>query len=302
MVKFSCKYVEILRPMNCLLVSVTVLIGFLVTLGFSGFLNFINYPLNIIKLLLAFFTYFLIVGSGNTINDVIDYKIDQINRPARPIVRGALTQKKATFYYIYLIILIGLLSIVGASLSPNPSIIPFFVIFFLCVSFTYSLKVKVHGLVANFTVGFAASLGFPFASLFLVDFMEIWYLKDIWVFYSVSFFLLFIHEIVKDVEDIDGDSLHGVKSVILKYGQRTTLTILGLLLTFLIGIFAYSMIYYNFNLFFIMFICLTLISLATGFWAVTNDLKEKKWGIFASKCFRVAEVSTIIAYLLAIVF
>ncbi len=302
MVNFSCKYVEILRPMNCLLASIIVILGFLVTLGFSGFANFIQSPLNILKLFLAFFIYFLVVGSGNTINDVIDYKIDKINRPKRPIVRGVLTQKKATIYYIYLIIIISLLSIIGASLSSNPSIIPFFVIFFLGVSFTYSLKIKPHGLVANFTVGFAASLGFPFGALFLVDFMEIWHLMEIWLFYSVSFLLLVSHEIIKDLEDIEGDRIHGVKSVILKYGHRTTLALLGFLLTLLIGIFVYSMIHYNFNLFFIAFICLSLILLGTGFWAVSNDLKEKRWGIFASKCFRVAEVSTIIAYLIVIVF
>lgn len=77
------KYIEILRPASCLMGSFSVLLGIIIAIKQINLMFFIENPHNIIKVLLAMIIYFLVVGSGNTINDVIDLDIDKINRPRR---------------------------------------------------------------------------------------------------------------------------------------------------------------------------------------------------------------------------
>ena len=88
------KYIEILRPMTCFFGSLTVLIGTLFAVGPKNFNTYLNTGSNIYKLVASLLIYFLVVGSGNSINDVFDYEIDKINRPNRTIVRGAFTKQQ----------------------------------------------------------------------------------------------------------------------------------------------------------------------------------------------------------------
>ena len=89
--------IEIIRPINCLMGALTVIIGLLNTrLGIPLDKFFIN-------IILGIFTYILIAASGMVINDIYDIEIDKINRPERPIPRGSITLKQAKILYsIYL--------------------------------------------------------------------------------------------------------------------------------------------------------------------------------------------------------
>lgn len=68
------EYLVIMRPVNCLMGSLTVIIGLLNTR--------IGIPLNIllINIILGVITYFFVAGSGMIINDIYDVEIDKINR------------------------------------------------------------------------------------------------------------------------------------------------------------------------------------------------------------------------------
>ncbi len=296
------KYIEILRPVTCFFGSLIVFIGALLALGSENFGVFLSIPSNIFKLLAAMVVYFFVVGSGNTINDVVDIEIDRVNRPNRTIVRGAFTEKQVVIYYIYQILGILFLASAGASLSPNPSLIPAMVAFFLMVSFTYSLKIKSTGLLANLMVAFSASLGFPFGAFFVLDFKTVVILPQIWLVYATAFFFLLGREIGKDLEDIEGDRQFGVKSIALKWGITTArVFILGTTLCVCV-IFVLAMIWYNFNVLLIIFGSISIILLFIGNWAFWKDIKEKKWRILGSRVFLVAQLFAIISHLLAALF
>ena len=136
------KYLEILRPMTCFFGSLTVLMGTLIAVGLSNFNTYLNTGSNVYKLVASMLVFFLVVGSGNTINDVFDYEIDKINRPTRTIVRGAFTKRQVVYYYIFEIVTILTLTITGAYYSPNPVFLPLLVVFFLGLSFSYSKFIK----------------------------------------------------------------------------------------------------------------------------------------------------------------
>lgn len=68
------EYLVIMRPVNCLMGSLTVIIGLLNTR--------IGIPLNLllINIILGVITYFFVAGSGMIINDIYDIEIDKISR------------------------------------------------------------------------------------------------------------------------------------------------------------------------------------------------------------------------------
>jgi len=68
------EYLVIMRPVNCLMGSLTVIIGLLNTR--------IGIPLNLllINIILGVITYFFVAGSGMIINDIYDLEIDKISR------------------------------------------------------------------------------------------------------------------------------------------------------------------------------------------------------------------------------
>jgi 4-hydroxybenzoate polyprenyltransferase len=68
------EYLTIMRPVNCLMGALTVVIGLLNTR--------IGVPLNIllINIILGIITYYFIAGSGMIINDIYDLEIDKISR------------------------------------------------------------------------------------------------------------------------------------------------------------------------------------------------------------------------------
>lgn len=175
------------------------------------------------------------------------------------------------------------------------------VLFFLGVSFTYSLKVKSLGILANLTVGFAGSLGFPFGALFFLDWPELIQQKDIWLLYLVAFFLLVSREIVKDIEDIEGDTKFKINSLALKLGIKSTIIIILIIFTALLTLFTISMFRYNFNVFFIIFAMMAIIVISLGIWALNKDIELKKWRILASRLFLIAQLLSILAFLFALV-
>ena len=89
--------VEILRPINCLMGALTVIIGLLNTR------NSISVPMLISNIILGTLTYIFLAGSGMVINDFYDFEIDKINRPQRPIPRGSISLYQAKMlFFIYL--------------------------------------------------------------------------------------------------------------------------------------------------------------------------------------------------------
>ncbi len=68
------EYLTIMRPVNCLMGALTVVIGLLNTR--------IGVPLNLllINIILGVITYYFVAGSGMIINDIYDLEIDKISR------------------------------------------------------------------------------------------------------------------------------------------------------------------------------------------------------------------------------
>ena len=84
MFKKIISFIEIVRP------SVVMLAGLFTLLG-----NLLSGGISIISIVSAM----LLCGAGNVINDIMDYEIDKINRPERPLPSGRMTMSQAKKIY-----------------------------------------------------------------------------------------------------------------------------------------------------------------------------------------------------------
>jgi geranylgeranylglycerol-phosphate geranylgeranyltransferase len=291
-------YFEILRPINCFFGSLTVFIGIINAYN-SDISSFFLNPEYILLLTGGFLIFFLIAGASNTINDFFDLEIDRINRPHRPIPRGEIKKSQALRYYIILVILALSLSIPTGLISVNLILIPFLTGFFAFIGFFYAWKGKALGLPGNMIVGISYSFGIPFGSLLItqIQFTPV----KIWFFFFTSMFLLISREIIKGMEDIEGDRKFNIKTVANTMGFKTsaifsTFFSVSAILTFTIPVFILNM-----SLYFIIFMLIGNIVVILSCVILLIDLNNKTHQKKSSLLLKLGAFCGLVAYALAFV-
>jgi geranylgeranylglycerol-phosphate geranylgeranyltransferase len=207
-------YIKIIRPYNFLITFFTVIISSLVS--YQG-----EFPL--IKVLLAAITASLTMSAGNIINDIYDLNGDKINHPERPLPSGIISIQSAYAFYLMLITISLAISLFISNLN--------FVVNLLAVIllYLYSYKFKRLLLVGNLIVSFLTGLAFIYGGIAVNN-----------IYYSVvpalfAFLINLIREIVKDIEDSEGDMHEGIITFALKFGIKTALnTIVSLCMLLMI--------------------------------------------------------------------
>jgi geranylgeranylglycerol-phosphate geranylgeranyltransferase len=193
-------YIKIIRPLNFLITFLSVIGG-----GFIAVRETSNFPLGI--LIIAGLSAALIGSAGNVINDYFDLEIDRVNRPERAIPSGAISQHAALIYG-------NILFFLGIFLAAEISIPLFLIAFFTSLLlFIYSYKLKRLPLIGNITVAFLTGLVFIYSAIAAGN----------WAGGIVPFVFAFeinlIREILKDIEDIEGDRLNGLKTLPVSIGK-----------------------------------------------------------------------------------
>jgi len=212
--------VEILRPINCLMGSLTVLIGLLNTR--TG----INLGILILNIILGILTYIFIAGSGMIINDIYDIEIDKINRPQRPIPSGRISLIQAKWLY-FIILSIGISIAVIHCISLNLGFLPLIIaIFFGLMGWVYAKWGKKSGFWGNIIVSISFSIGMIYGAMLNNSIIP----PYIFFFFLTSFFLLLSREVIKGCEDIEGDKKQDVKTLAIRIGIKRS--------TYLAGVFS----------------------------------------------------------------
>ena len=203
--------INIIRPINCIMGSLTVIIGLLNTRT--------GIPLDIllINLILGVLTYFFVAASGMIINDIYDLEIDKINRPNRPLPRGEISVSQAKFLFIFTFGIGILLSVVHWLLYALSGLNVVLVIFFGLIGWLYAAWGKKSGFYGNLMVAVSFSIGLIYGAVLNSIIIPVY----IYYFFLTSFFLLLSREIVKGCEDIEGDKEEGVKTLAIKLGIKS---------------------------------------------------------------------------------
>lgn len=199
-------YVEILRPGNAMMGAIAIIL-----------IAIIDRSLNL-PIILAMLAVFFETAAGNVINDYFDYQIDLINKPERPIPSGRISLKNGRNYG-YLLFLLGTICGFLISYLTN-NWIPFIIVLIAdVVLYLYAYTLKATPLIGNLAVGFMTGFGFVFGGYTLNNPTII----------STSIFLGFFafvmttaRELVKDIEDMEGDKSEGARTLPILYGAKIT--------------------------------------------------------------------------------
>jgi geranylgeranylglycerol-phosphate geranylgeranyltransferase len=189
------------RPLNGVMTIIGVFIGALVSAGPAG--------LEAATLLLAFAAVFLINSAGNVFNDCMDIEADRVNRPERPIPSGKVPKRTALAFSGALFVLGNLCALMINGLCLTIALVNSL----LLVAYSISLQHKI--LLGNVTIAYLVGSIFLFGGAVFLDFLKIW---TVVMLSGLAMLANIAREIVKDLEDIEGDK----KGFLKKLASKTT--------------------------------------------------------------------------------
>jgi geranylgeranylglycerol-phosphate geranylgeranyltransferase len=203
-------YIRITRPVNSLVAGFAVLLGVIIAAGPFDLLSPGAPPLYIYPALITAVA--LITAAGNVINDYFDRDIDAVNRPDRAIPSGEITPRSALIYSIVLFIA-GL----GASLFTNLLCIAIAILNAALLAL-YASNLKGIPLAGNIAVSYLTASIFLFGGAIFGPFglMQNFYVA------LIVFLAILARELLKDAEDIEGDSKGGAKTLPMFTGVKKT--------------------------------------------------------------------------------
>ncbi|MGR7813824.1 geranylgeranylglycerol-phosphate geranylgeranyltransferase [Lacinutrix undariae] len=168
-----------------------------------------------------------IAAAGNIINDIYDVDIDNINKPNTVIVGKKISEANAYNLYIALNI-IGVA--LGFYLATAIGQSKFFIIFVIisALLYVYSTSLKQIPLAGNIIISILVGLTVLIVGVFdLIPAVtqankttQLTFLKIIFDYSLFAFLINLIREIIKDIEDIDGDHKAGIKTLPIVLGRE----------------------------------------------------------------------------------
>jgi geranylgeranylglycerol-phosphate geranylgeranyltransferase len=208
-------YFQLSRPVNVLITFVSIPVACWIAGGTASSWLFI---------LLAGTTGALVAAGANAMNDAFDIDIDRINRPNRPLPRGVLTPYDARRMW-----LIVSFTALGINLFLNSAAL-LMVVFSIALLYFYSLRLKRTVLTGNLVIGLMTGMAFIYGGI-VVGRLERAVVPAIF-----AFFVNLARELLKDVEDMEGDRIENAITLPIKYGVITALVLATVSLLILIGV------------------------------------------------------------------
>ncbi len=202
-------YLEIMRPVNSVMLGVAIIIGAFIT-GGTEILS------DGWSLIFAFLTGFTMSGAAMAINDYYDREIDAVNEPQRAIPSGRISPRAA-------VIFTGVLSTVGLASSYMISMEALLIaVFAWVVMMVYSMWGKKTGFPGNLMVSVSVALPFMYGGIMTGS------LVASLSFSGIAFLANTGREITKGIVDVDGDKLEGVKTIAVTSGEKNAARVASL--------------------------------------------------------------------------
>jgi len=223
-------FIKITRPINVAITFFVVVVAILISK---------NTELELSKIVLASLAAALVAAAGNIVNDIYDIETDKISHPNRILVMGIITKKEALFEYQFLNLIAVIIS---AYLSITLLIIVFVSIVLL---FFYSYLFKQKPLIGNIIIAFLAGMAFIYGGLVSGNPV------DAIIPALFAFLVNLIREIVKDIQDIEGDSKLNYKTFPILFGitKSKHLIVIITILLILSTLYPFITILYNIEYF-----------------------------------------------------
>ncbi len=190
-------YAILSRPINIVVASVAVVLA----AGMTHEMSF--------SIVYAIASVACITAAGNAINDYYDYDIDIINKPLRPLPAGKI-QKRNAYGFSLAMFTVG--SAISFIISPLCAVIA-------CsasiVLYYYAKILKNAGFIGNLTIAALTGIAIIYGGLSVAGIEQIMFVA------LFAFLVNLSREIVKDIEDYEGDKAGGARTLAIRYGIIT---------------------------------------------------------------------------------
>jgi geranylgeranylglycerol-phosphate geranylgeranyltransferase len=208
-------FIQLSRPVNVFITVASIPVACWIAGGTAQNLSII---------FLAALTGALVTAGANAINDSFDIEIDRINRPDRPLPLGILTQSNAKQMWF---------AVSATAVCINVFVNSFallIVCFAVILLYYYSARLKRTIIAGNIAVGFMTGMAFIYGGA------AVGHIERALIPAVFAFLVNFARELVKDVEDIEGDKKENAVTLPVKYGIKPALLLATFLILILISI------------------------------------------------------------------
>ncbi len=240
-------FLNLIRYKNLLMIAIVQLLikyALFEPFGVDITLNWFGFALLILSTL-------CIAAAGNIINDIYDIETDTVNRPNKVIVGKHISEKTAnTLFIVFNVIGVG----IGFYLSHLVGRSGFFALFVIisALLYIYSSHLKQMIVVGNIVVSIIVALSIIIVGLFELlpvitpqnQDTQLTFFRILLDYAAFSFLINLIREMVKDIEDIDGDYKAGMNTLPIAIGRERASKITFILSIIPIAAVAYYMITY----------------------------------------------------------
>jgi len=230
-------FLKLIRYQNLLLLALMQLIiryGFLKYQAVYLFLNDFQYSLLVLSTV-------LIAAAGYIINDVMDQETDSENKPNHVIIGKSISEAMAYNCYFALNVTGVGIGFYLSNVIQKPTFAGIFIII-VTLLYLYATSFKKMLLVGNLIVAFV--LAFSILIIGVFDLLPLTFESNksvMGVYFSLlldyavfAFLINFIREIVKDMEDVNGDYNQGMNTLPIALGISRTakvVSVLGIIAT-----------------------------------------------------------------------
>jgi 4-hydroxybenzoate polyprenyltransferase len=288
-------FIKLIRPINLLIIAITMY-------GVRFYILEVHYyekvKDNALDFFLLVFSTVIIAAAGNIINDYFDVRADRINKPERLIITKHIKRRWAILiHWIFNGIAFG----IALYLSIKYQSLWFVFIHLLSINtlWFYSMLFKRKVIIGNLMVAALTALVpilavvyFKVGNTYHMAFSE--FKSDSWIaiinydfFYVLAFFAFvqnLAREIIKDMQDVEGDKLIYATSLPMIWGEKKAIWVVTLLLSILpIFYLVFSLVYakasfegIHYYIATIPFILVVLINLIVVFLSFKDQTKRLK--------------------------
>ncbi len=224
------KYLKLIRYQNILIIALMMAVFHF---GFLKQQEGLFLALSDVEFILLIIATVCIAAGGYIINNIVDQRTDEISKPESVIVGKFISENTAyTLYFIFNVVGVGIAFYVSNIIFHSNFAGIFIVTAFLL--YIYATQFKQSLLAGNFIVSFLVAL-----SILIVGIFDLYpvispenrpylgMLFKIFIDYAIFAFLInFLREVVKDIEDFEGDSQTGMNTLPIFLGIDKTKKIL----------------------------------------------------------------------------
>jgi 4-hydroxybenzoate polyprenyltransferase len=202
----------------------------------------------------------LIAAAGYIINDYFDINIDIVNKPDRLVIDNGISRRWAMFFH-FIFSIAGILMGFYIGLENGNWFIGFAHTSVALLLWVYSTSFKRKAVIGNLVIALLTAWSLMVVYFYLVyntEFADlttrhIEMLQKLFrialLYAAFAFIITYVREIVKDMEDVEGDRKYGCRTMPIVWGMQvsklvasfTMILLLGLMLLALIYILQYKM-------------------------------------------------------------